>query len=450
VKREKFKRIGQMRKEAVDIWSSALEAVHPGAALRKACSLNRHILALGKTRYDIRQFDRVLVVGAGKASGSMAFALEDILGDVISGGAVSVKYGHGETLERIRLIEAGHPLPDKNSETAALDILHIAYSADKNDLVIGLMSGGGSALLCLPVEGIPFEDKQKTIHALLSCGAAIHEINTIRKHISAVKGGRLAEAAHPATVISLLLSDVVGDDLDVIASGPTAPDDSIFLQCLEIVRKYRLDSKVPESVLRYLENGVGGISPETPKKGDPCFLKTTHVLIGSNFQAVLAAKKRAEELGYRCLILSTMVQGEAAQVAKIHAAVAKEILKSGNPASVPACILSGGETTVTVTGEGTGGRNMEFALSFAQNIEGGADTVLLSAGTDGTDGPTDAAGAIVDGNTCFKARAMGLSPEQYLASNDSYAFFKATGDLFITGPTKTNVMDIQIMLVDRP
>ncbi len=438
----------QMRKDAVDIFSCAVKAVDPGSAVKKKCSLEKTILTLGKHTYDIREFDNIFVVGAGKAGAPMALALEDMLEENISGGMISVKYGHGEILKRVDVIEAGHPLPDENGRMAAREILRVAKSAGEYDLVICLISGGGSALLCLPAPGISLHDKQKTVQALLSCGATIHQINTIRKHISAIKGGRLARAAYPATIVSLILSDVVGDDLDVIASGPTVPDKSTFKECLEIIDAYRLQPELPRSVLLHLTNGVKGQIPETPGAGEPCFTKTGHTLIGSNYQAIFSASRRAEELGYHSLILSTMMQGNAVQSAKIHAAIAREILKTGNPIPVPACILSGGEATVVIKGKGTGGRNMELALAFALEIADAKHIVMLSAGTDGTDGPTDAAGALADADTCRKASAVGLSPAKYLEDNDSYHFFKAINDLFITGPTKTNVMDVRIMLVN--
>jgi glycerate 2-kinase len=444
----KSKTIHQMRKDALDIFSCAVKAVDPGSAVKKKCSLDKTLLTLGEHAWDIRQFDNIFVVGAGKAGAPMALALEDMLGENISGGVISVKYGHGEILKRLSVIEAGHPLPDENGRMAARGILRVAKSAGEHDLVICLISGGGSALLCLPAPGISLDDKQKTVQALLSCGATIHQINAVRKHISGIKGGRLARAAYPATIVSLILSDVVGDDPEVIASGPTVPDTSTFQTCMEIIDAYRLQSELPRSVLLHLTKGAKGEIPETPGAGEPCFTKTGHILIGSNYQATFEARRRAAELGYHCLILSTMMQGDAAQSAKIHAAVAKEIIKTGNPVPSPACILSGGEATVVIKGEGTGGRNMEFALAFAMEIADCKPVVMLSAGTDGTDGPTDAAGAVVDADTCGKASAMGLSPAKYLENNDSYHFFKAINDLFITGPTRTNVMDIRIMLVN--
>jgi hydroxypyruvate reductase len=309
------------------------------------------------------------------------------------------------------------------------------------------MSGGGSALLPLPAQGLTLKDKQETIKVLLACGATIHEINAIRKHTSAVKGGQIARAVHPATLISLILSDVVGDNLDVIASGPTVPDSSSFSDCMEIFRRYSIIKKLPTSVVRHIKAGISGKVSETSKKGDPAFLRTRNQIIGSNFEAIIAAKQKAEGLGYTTLALSSMIEGETKDVAHVHGAIAREILKTGNPIPPPACILSGGETTVTITGKGLGGRSQEFSLAMAIDIAGNESIVALSAGTDGTDGPTEAAGAVADTDTFKRAVSMGLDPRQFLVNNDSYHFFDQLGDLFITGPTNTNVMDMRIILV---
>ncbi len=281
----------------------------------------------------------------------------------------------------------------------------------------------------------------------MSCGATIHEINTIRKHLSRVKGGQLANAAYPATIVSLLLSDVVGDDLDVIGSGPTVPDSSTYFDCLEIVSKYQIKKRLPPAVIKHIEAGTSGKIPETPKQGDKVFNKTINLVIGSNIEAITAAKSCAENLGYNTLILSSMIEGETRDVARVHAAMAKEVLKTGNPLPKPACILSGGETTVTLTGKGLGGRNQEFVLAAAIEIDAHETIVVLSAGTDGNDGPTDAAGAVADTYTLGKAAGLNLNPRSFLSNNDSFHFFEKLGDLFVTGPTNTNVMDLRIMLI---
>ena len=439
--------IDKMRNDAVRIFHAGLRAVEPNAAVKKYCRLEGDNFFIGSKIYDLSMFKNLFVIGAGKASAPMASAIEDILGKRITSGIVNVKYKHVTDLDRIKLIEAGHPLPDKNGQRGASAILNLAKNAGKDDLLLCLISGGGSALLPLPSPGLTLKEKQDTIKELLSCGAAIHEINAIRKHISMVKGGRLAKATHPAALASLILSDVVGDDLDVIASGPTVPDSSTFFDCMEIIKKYNLVKRLPEPVVSHIKAGVSGKITETPKTGDPAFNKTYNQIIGSNIEAITAAKQKAESLGYNTILLSSMIEGDTSHVAHVHGAIAREIIKTGNPLPFPACILSGGETTVRVKGKGLGGRNQEFALAAAIDIAGKESVVVLSGGTDGTDGPTDAAGALSDTNTLKRARAMGLDPNHFLLNNDSYHFFKKLGDLFITGPTNTNVMDLRIVLV---
>ena len=435
-----------MRDDAVKIFFSGLQAVEPGAAVKNYCRIDDDRFFIGDRIYDLSRFNNVFVIGAGKASAPMAAALEDLIGKRITDGIVNVKYGHLAELKRVKLIEAGHPVPDESGERGSHAILNLVNNAQKDDLVLCLMSGGGSALLPLPAEGLTLKDKQDTTKVLLACGATIHEINAIRKHTSMIKGGRLARATYPATLVALILSDVVGDNLDVIASGPTVPDSSTFMDCMEIFKKYNITEKLPANVVTHIESGIGGSVPETPKSGDPAFDRTHNQIVGSNFEAISAAKKEAETLGYNTLVLSSMIEGETKPVAHVHGAIAREIIKSGHPIRPPACILSGGETTVTITGTGLGGRCQEFALAAALDISGNRNIVVLGGGTDGTDGPTDAAGAIVDSNTITRAMAMGLDPHHYLSNNDSYHFFETLGDLFITGPTNTNVMDLRIVL----
>jgi hydroxypyruvate reductase len=344
------------------------------------------------------------------------------------------------------LNESAHPVPDEAGFRGAQRIVKLLEKTGKKDLVIFLISGGGSALFPYPAEGLGLEDMQKVTKTLLEVGADIHEINAIRKHLSLVKGGRLARFAFPSPLISLILSDVIGDDLDSIASGPTVPDQSTFGDCLHILDKYRIWDRMPSVVVEIMEKGVRGEIEESPKAGDPVFERTQNIIIGSNIQAVEAAENRAHKLGYNTLILSTFIQGETKDVARVHAAVAKEILSSDNPIGRPACVVSGGETTVTIQGKGLGGRNQEFALAAAIDIAGLKDVVVLSAGTDGTDGPTDAAGAMADGNTIERAENMGMDAELFLRENDSFHFFQPLGDLVITGPTHTNVMDLRLVL----
>jgi hydroxypyruvate reductase len=405
------------------------------------------VLTVADRRYDLGDLRNVFVIGAGKAACPMAAVLEEILSDRLTGGLVNVKYGHLAPLQKIRAQEAGHPIPDDAGLLGAKQILDLLAKAGQEDLVICVLSGGGSALLPMPCPGISLEEKQATTKLLLACGANINEMNAVRKHISQLKGGQLARVAYPATLISLILSDVIGDPLDVIASGPTVPDSSTFHEVKLIFDKYSLHEKLPLSVKKHIEKGVAGDTPETPKPNDPIFSKTQNVIVASNQQAIAAAKVEAEKRGYRALVLSSFIEGETREVARVHAAIAKEIRMSGNPLAAPACVISGGETTVTLRGAGLGGRNQEFVLAAAIDMSGLANAVILSAGTDGTDGPTDAAGAIADGRTIQRAEVLGLTPQTFLVDNDSYHFFEKLDDLLITGPTNTNVMDLRLLLV---
>jgi glycerate 2-kinase len=437
-----------MREDAGNIFYKALQAVQPGDAIRRHCRYDGKNLFIGDRAYRLPRFKNLFVVGTGKAAASMAAAIEGLIGKNVTEGIVTVKYGHVVDLNRIKIIEAGHPIPDENGRFGASAILNLVKKAGRDDLVICLISGGGSALMPLPYDDLTLKDKQHAVKILLSCGASIHEINTIRKHTSKIKGGWLAHAAYPATLVTLILSDVVGDDLDVIASGPTVPDLSSFDDCIGILRRRNLLDSMPKNILHHIQLGISGMIPETPKSADPFFNNTHNLIIGSNIDALLAAKKSAENLGYHVLLLSSMIEGETRYVAQVHGAIAREIIKTGNPIARPACLLSGGETTVSISGMGLGGRNQEFALSAAIDICGNKNIVVLSCGTDGTDGPTDAAGAFSDTFTSAHAEELGLDPYHYLLNNDSYHFFQKLGDLFVTGPTQTNVMDLRIVLVD--
>jgi glycerate 2-kinase len=410
-----------LRRQALQIFRAALKAADPYQAVL------RHL------RLRPKAYQNIFVIGAGKASAQMARAVERLIGAHITAGEINVKDGHGAKLRRIKINECGHPIPDQRGVAGARRIAQIASQAGPDDLVICLISGGASALLPLPAPSITLVQKQKITRSLLACGASIHEINCVRKHISAIKGGQLARLAYPAALLTLILSDVVGDDLDVIGSGPTVPDRSTIADARAILSKYGIPNTL------HME--------ETPKPGDKVFEKTRNVIVGSNALAVDTAAIEARRLGFNnTLVLSTSLVGEAREVARVHAAIAREIQVAGRPVKAPACVISGGETTVTIRGKGLGGRNQEFALAAAIDIAGLGDTVILSAGTDGTDGPTDAAGAIADGATLARAQALGLDASAYLTNNDSYHFFKATGDLIKTGPTGTNVADIQLIL----
>jgi hydroxypyruvate reductase len=344
---------------------------------------------------------------------------------------------------RIELNECGHPVPDARGTAGAERIAEIASRAGARDLVVWLVSGGASALLPFPAAPVTLEEKQAATRLLLASGADIHEINCVRKHISRIKGGQLARMAAPAAVEALLLSDVIGDDAGVIGSGPTAPDASTFAGALAALDRYGIRERVPASVRERLERGAAGEIPETPKPGAACFRKVRNTIIGSNRLALGAAERRARELGYRTLVLASGIQGETREIARMHAAIAREVAGAGRPVKPPACIITGGETTVTLRGSGLGGRNQEFVLAAAIDIAGLKDVVVFSAGTDGTDGPTNAAGAVADGNTLRR----NPDARRYLENNDSYGYFQPLGDLLITGPTHTNVMDVRMVLV---
>jgi glycerate 2-kinase len=445
--------LDEMKNIARSIFFKAIEAVDPSKRLKELLSIEKDRLLIKVDEdsdkiFDIKGFKRIFLIGTGKASSSMAQAIEEIFGDRITKGVITTKYGHLLPLKKTKIFEAGHPIPDENGSEGAKRIQGLLKESGPEDLVIFLLSGGGSALLPLPVDGITLEEKQKATQILLDCGADIREINTIRKHLSQIKGGWLARWAYPGTVIGFILSDVVGDQLDVIGSGPTAPDTSTFWQAWDILKKYDLIQEIAPSIRRHLQLGKEGKVEETPKPGDIAFEKVHHILIGSNILALRAAEKEASSNRFKTLILSSSIVGETKEAARFHTAIAQEVISSGNPISRPACIISGGETTVTIKGHGLGGRNQEFALAGALEISEIEKVVLLSGGTDGTDGPTDASGAIADHTTISRARSMGLDAKTHLENNDAYPFFKKLGDLIITGPTRTNVMDVRILLVD--
>jgi hydroxypyruvate reductase len=391
---------------------------------------------------------RVLVVGAGKASGAMAATVEAALGERIADGLVVVKDGYRADTRRIRIVEAGHPVPDARGEAAAREIRALAESAGADDLLLVLVSGGGSALTPAPVPPITLADKQAMTRLMLAAGANINQLNAVRKHCSLLKGGQLARAAAPARVHALLLSDVVGDPLDVIASGPTAPDVSTFAEALEILDRFELRGRAPATIVDRLERGARGLIPETPKPDDPVFGRVTNTVIGNNRLVVDAAAAQAVALGYGPHLLTRSLEGEARDVAARLVGLARETREGRGPAAAPACLIAGGETTVTVRGRGLGGRCQEFALAAALALEGEAGVVALAAGTDGTDGPTTAAGAVADGETARRAREHGIDPEVALAENDSNPVFAALGDLVTTGPTNTNLLDLYLLLVE--
>ena len=446
--------------DAETIFRAALERVDPVPMMKRVLRLDGNVLRLetelSSARFDLSTFDRVVVTGMGKATARMALGLEEILGDRIADGLISVKAGHVETLRRVRLIEASHPVPDESSSRAAEEIRAFADACDERTFVITLISGGGSALLCAPACGadgrplISLDEKKDVTRALLACGATIHEINSVRKHLSRIKGGRLARAYAPATSLNLMLSDVVGDDLDVIASGPTVPDPTTFGDALAVIRRYDVADRIPTAALRALEAGAAGLHEETAKPGDPAFERTTNVLIGTNHQALLAAETKARELGYATLVLTSRLTGEAREAALALLGIGEDIAISGFPLRPPACVIAGGETTVTLRGKGKGGRNQEMALAFLAALprsRAAGNIVLLAASTDGNDGPTDAAGAFASLEIAERARALGLDVSSTLAANDSYHFHERAGSLLRTGPTNTNVSDVAILIV---
>lgn len=436
--------LARLRSDAVAIFNAAVKAVDAAHAVRRYVRVNGTAIEVADRIYSLADFRRIFIIGAGKAAVPMAQVMETLLGERLSGGIVVTKYGQALPLRKVRVIEAAHPIPDDAGVEGARQIAAIAQQATAHDLIFVLVSGGGSALLPYPIDGLKLEDAQTVTHLMLRSGATIRETNTLRRHLSQIKGGKLARLAYPAQVVTLIVSDVVGDTLEDIASGPTAPDPSRYTDCWEIIRKYRLQESIPPVVRAILDQGIRGEIAETVKAVDIAFTKVQNVIIASNRLATEAAGSYAESLGYRVTILSNAIEGESREVAKRQAARLKNILTGSRPESI--CFISGGETTVTVRADGMGGRNQEFALAAAVELAGATGVVVLSAGTDGIDGPTDAAGAIVDGATLSRGRLQGHDAADFLARNDAYNFLLASGDLLVTGPTHTNVMDIQVMV----
>lgn len=438
------------RSDIIELFLAGVDAVDPYEITRRSISITKELLTItdhlrNQECYDLTRFKRILIAGFGKAALPMAQAIEQILLDRITKGVVITPYGIGSKLKRIDVTEAGHPIPDTRGINGAQRITEMMGDTTKDDLVILLVSGGGSALFTLPAAGITIDDLRKMNETLLRSGANIDEINTIRKHLSLVKGGQLARFVHPAKTAALIISDVIGDPPHAIASGPAAPDPSTFCAACDILRKYRLLQTTPPNILTRLEGGCRGEIPETPKPGDPLFRNKRNFIIGNNITALQAIAKLARQKGYEPFILSSRISGDTRYVAKVFAAMIEDFKRI--PITVPICIISGGEMTTMVQGTDIGGRNQDFCLSLVPLIKGFRDVQVLSAGTDGIDGNTDAAGAIVDSHTYERTRAMRLDIEQSLANYDAHTFLQATGCLLITGSTKTNVMDIQIVLL---
>jgi glycerate 2-kinase len=423
-----------------------LDAVDARMAVGRAISRNGEELVIGGRRYDLRRYQRVVVLGAGKATASMARAVEQRLGHRLQSGFVVVKRGHVVPTRRIVVAEAGHPVPDRSGLRAAARLCAMAAELGRRDLLIVLLSGGASSLLPAPVTGVTLADKQRTTRELLRCGASIREINTVRKHLSRIKGGRLAELTK-ATIVTLILSDVLGDDLSAIASGPTVPDPTTYQEAVAILKSYRIWRAIPLGVRRHLDRGYHGLVSETPKPGLSLFRRGHHHIVGNNAAAVMAVACAAREAGLRTLVHKQALTGEAGEEGRRFGALAKNIVRAGKPLQQPRCVVSGGETTVTVTGRGTGGRAQEFAAAAALEIAGLSKVWVAAIGTDGTDGPTDAAGAVIDGNTAARAQRLSVDLKSALKRHNSYPALKRLHQLIVTGPTGTNVNDLYLLLV---
>ncbi len=441
--------LSRLKADALLLFKKGTDAVNGYKVVQDALRLEGDVLtvvAQGKLKqFQLSQFKRIHLIGVGKASVAMARAAKEVLGERVQSSFIVTKYHHAQDApSELRVVQSAHPIPDENSYKNAREMFRLCNEAKEEDLIINVVSGGASSLLSFPAGEITLDDKRFTTSLLLKSGATISEVNIVRKHLSKIKGGQLARAAFPATMLTLILSDVIGDDLGTIASGITSPDASTFLDAYRVIEKYRLEKMIPDSVRARLQRGIEGKIAETPKADEECFQRTHNIVVGSNRIALKAIEDYAKELGYEAGILTDELQGEAREVAKNLATRAKQLAKS----KTKACLIAGGETSVTVVGHGKGGRNTEMALAAAIALDGTPNVVFLSAGTDGTDGETDAAGAIADGATLVRAKTLGLIANEHLQNNDSYNFFRLVGDLVITGATNTNVMDIQLMLID--
>jgi glycerate 2-kinase len=431
--------------DAIDIFTAAVKSVQPEVLLPAFLKMENEFIVIGEESFPVSSFRNIYVIGAGKAAAAMAAETEKIIGPYITDGIVVTKYHHAIPCKKIKVVEAAHPIPDEMCIHGVKQTLQLLEPVRKEDIVICLISGGASALWTDLPEGITLEDMKFTFDALLKSGAAIDEMNTVRKHLSGIKGGQLVRHCHGARVISLLISDVPGDKPEVIASGPSMADPSTFKDAFKVLEKYNLLSIIPAAVIHHIEQGINGIIDETPKPGDPVFDNCRHYIIGTNLVALKAAAKKAKELAYHVTLIGQLITGDCGEEAKNFVGNSIDY-----PGIRPACILQGGETTVRVSGGGKGGRNQHFVLcALKELVHNGnpANIFILSGGTDGTDGPTDAAGAVTSSNLLSIAVAEGLSMDDYINNNDSYQFFEKTGGLMITGPTQTNVMDIMIAII---
>lgn len=438
----------KLRRDALDILASALDAVDPKQAIYDKVQLEGGVLSVPGKTYDLDRFRRIFLVGGGKAGGPMAEAIEHLLGDRLTRGVVNILKGTEDRYhaQHVKFVGASHPVPDEAGARGVEEMLSMVTGLTNMDLVIVIISGGGSALMPSPAAGITLDDLQAVTGKLLRRGATINDLNAVRKHLDSFKGGQLAMRCQPAEVLSLILSDVIGDPLDTIASGPTAPDSTTWVDAKEVLLRYDSWEDAPETIRRRIESGLAGEIPDTPKADDHTFKRTRNMVVANNSYAAEAAAKKAVEIGYSSMVLSTMVEGEARHVGSVYAGIAREIVGKGRPIGAPAAIIVGGETTVDVKGSGKGGRNQEVALGAAKRIAG-APCLVASLATDGLDGPTDSAGAIVDGATLGRIAGLNLSIDKTLRENDAYHLFEVTGDLILTGPTGTNVNDLAIILV---
>lgn len=450
------------KKDLEKIWQAGVDRVNPEKMIYSQLSLQNNVLVFKKEgleeQVDLNTYEKIFVLGAGKASAKMALALEGLLGDKIDKGLIVTKKGHLEKLKYCRLIEASHPVPDESSVEAAREILKLASLADKETLVISLISGGASALLCAPLQAdwaavnLDLADKQQMTRLLLGCGAEIQEVNTVRKKLSAIKGGKLAAALAPAACFNLILSDVIGDDLGSIGSGPFILDSGTWQDLDQIIQKYDLMDSLPSKFLRLIEAGLAGKDPYTRLKHDVVFKDIKNLLIGNLYSALSSSKKKAEELNFSAVLLSSQLTGDASALAAFLFDIARDQLKHQSLGKLPLCLLAGGESTVVLKGHGKGGRNQEMALAFLQKLQQHSEEAkhisFLSAATDGNDGPTDAAGAFASQAVLDRAEDLGLSISSYLDNNDSYHFFDKCGALLKSGPTNTNVCDIQLVIIN--
>lgn len=436
-----------LRGVAEAAFEAAVHSADPEEAVHASLRIKDDVLKVGDVDYFLARFRRVFVIGAGKASARMARALERILGPRLSGGMVITTRGQASRAGGVLVREGSHPLPDHDSLTATEELLEFVSDFDERDLVLCVISGGGSALLTRPVEGVSITDLERANHVMLESGMDINEINMVRKRLSVVKGGGLARMVHPATLVSLILSDVVGDKLETIASGPTVRDRATADEAIEALERHGVLDRMPEHVLKGMSAPARHPLLDGGAGDDEVFARVQNIIIGSNRIAVEAAAARAKRLGMSVMVLTSSLTGESREAAKFFGALAREVRRHGSPLEPPACLIAGGETTVTKRGEGKGGRCQEMALAVALELHDVPGAVFLAAGTDGVDGPTDAAGAIADSNTLKRALPAGLDPRKFLDENDSHSFFQNLDDLVKTGPTGTNVMDIHVLLV---